>query len=978
MEQTTASPEPPLVGRRRELAALLEAFAAAADGRTRVALVAGEPGIGKTRLLAALAVRAAAAGATVLRGGAVDAAGMPPYLPFLEALGRHVRVAPLDALRAQAGGLSPALATLLPELAARLELPPGYPLPPEQARLRLYEAVGDFLAAIAAPRPLLLVLDDLHWADPASLDLLCYVARAQPAARLLVAGAYRAGEVADRPAFARALAELTRLRALTTVAVAPLATAEVDALAAGELGAPVEPETAQLLFAHSEGNPFFAEELLRGWREAGALAPAGDRWRLALPPGPALPPSIAGAVRQRLARLPAEVVELLRTAAIVGRAFDVALLADVAGQEPEAVEERLRDAAAAGLLRADGAEAFAFSHDKIRECLYDEVTAVRRRRLHGLIGRALETRPAPADAGRLAALAFHFARSGDRARGAAYAERAAERALAASAPDEALAHYRAALDLLDAGDARRGPALLGRGDAAVLAGAEREAADAFAAARDCFAGAGDRLAAGRAAHRLGRARARLEEHEPALAAFADALALLADAPGVELAPVLVDLGSLLAVSLHRQAEGVAHGRRALALAERAGEGRLIAAASRALGNLLVRGNALAAGIPLLERALAAAEAADDPAEAAECCACLAPAYFWLGAIGRSADVTRRRLAFAERCHDRYQFRHVYTWLAVCAGLRGRLGESADLLDRARAAVERLASPEPLAYVTFCRGALDYFRGEYAAAEARLREALARFREVGPGALVWYLGLLPLIQATRGDADEARAGMDELEALLAAVPAGTMPTGEPLAYLAQTALALGDRERLARYEPRLAAFREQFHDALTDRLLGQIATLRHDWATARDCLAAAEATARREELPWELGRTLEARATLALAESGRAATASAGDLLRAARAVFQQAGSVADERRLDERLRALAGRRAARPSLPAGLSAREAEVLRLVAAGRSNRAIAAALSVSEHTVAHHLTSIFAKTGADNRAAATAFAIRHGLA
>src|SRR5439155_5689573 len=229
----------------------------------------------------------------------------------------------------------------------------------------------------------------------------------------------------------------------------------------------------------------------------------------AAPPYQSLPPSIAGAVRQRLARLAPEVVELLRTAAIVGRAFDVALLAAVAGQEPEAVEEHLRAAARARLLRADGAEAFSFGHDKIRECLYEEVTAVRRRRLHGLIGRALETQDEPAGPQRLAELAFHFARSGDRARGAAYAERAAGQALRAYAPEEALAHYRAALSLLEAGDPRRGELLLGLGDAAVLAGAEHEAAATFAAAHAWLQRAGEPVAAAQAAHRLGQAWARL-------------------------------------------------------------------------------------------------------------------------------------------------------------------------------------------------------------------------------------------------------------------------------------------------------------------------------------------------------------------------------------------------------------------------------------------------------------------------------------
>lgn len=151
----TVSPKPPLIGRQREVALLWDQFEAAAHGRANVVFVTGEPGIGKTRLLAEIAARVERTGAAVLRGGGTEAAGMPPYLPFLEALGQHIRMAPLEQLREQAGAAVTILAGILPELPARLgELPPAYPLPPEQARLRLYEAAGAFLAAIAAfPSP---------------------------------------------------------------------------------------------------------------------------------------------------------------------------------------------------------------------------------------------------------------------------------------------------------------------------------------------------------------------------------------------------------------------------------------------------------------------------------------------------------------------------------------------------------------------------------------------------------------------------------------------------------------------------------------------------------------------------------------------------------------------------------------------------------------------------------------------------------
>ena len=699
--------------------------------------------------------------------------------------------------------------------------------------------MGAFLAAIADVRPLSLLFDDLHWADPASLDLLCHVMRHQSGARLLIAGAYREGEAEENPAFGRATAELTRLRVLSTIAVGPLPATAIAALAADYLGAPLDPAAGALLATRSEGNPFFAEELLRGWLESDTLSvadalPTQRAYALSGTTAAVLPPSVMGAVGQRLARLPPATVDVLRAAAIVGRRFDLDLLAEVVGQEPELVAEWLGEATRARLIHPDADERFVFNHDVIRECLYAEVTIVRRRRLHGYVGRALEARPERDDAHQLAELAFHFARSGDRARGATYATRAAEQALAAYAPDEALANYRQALDLVAAAAPRRGTLLLGLGEAAVLANVEDEAVAAFAAAQEAFQRAGEPLAAARAARLLGQAHWRREAIPAARAAFEAALALLegrpADLPDPELIRVLVDLGSLLGVSLHDTAGGIAYGQRALDLARQAGDRQLEAAASRTVGNLLVRANDPAAGIPLLERALALATGADDLVEAAECCACLAVAHFWQGAIDQSRAVTQQRLAFAERCHDRYQLRHVYTWLAVCDGMQGERAEADQWLDRAQAIVAHLASPEPLAYVLFCRGALAYASGEYAVAEDHVQEAIRLFRAVGPGALVWYLGMLGLVQATQGKAAEARATQDELETLLAAVPAGAPPP-EPLAYLVQVALVLGETERIARYYPQLLAMQGRFADLLLDRLLGEIEARRGDRTAA---------------------------------------------------------------------------------------------------------------------------------------------------
>src|SRR2546425_2850928 len=167
------SPSAPILGRQRELTLVMNHYEAAKRGHAHVVLLTGEPGMGKTRLLDEGALRTAQDGAVVLRGSASEAEGMPPFLPFLKAFGRYIRATPQDQLRRQIVGVPRTLVSLLPELAAYLpDLLASLPLPPDQARLRLYEAIGTFLEAISASHAVILILDDLHWADSASLDLL--------------------------------------------------------------------------------------------------------------------------------------------------------------------------------------------------------------------------------------------------------------------------------------------------------------------------------------------------------------------------------------------------------------------------------------------------------------------------------------------------------------------------------------------------------------------------------------------------------------------------------------------------------------------------------------------------------------------------------------------------------------------------------------------------------------------------------------
>lgn len=964
------------VSREPELAALRIALDAAQQGRLAVTLLSGDPGLGKSTLLEAITGEARLSGMTVLRGAAFDAEGMPPYLPFLEALGGYARQTPPEVLRAQVWEQAAVLAAVLPELLARLgEAPVSYPLPAEQTRVRLFDAVAAWLGAIAEAAPLVLVLDDLHWADPASCDLLRYLARRVRDRPIAILGAFRPANGAPALALPRALAALDEARVLAVIAVEPLPPTGTALLAEQYLGSRVDGGLVATLHAHSEGVPFIAEEVLRAWRADGALTLRDHAWRLLQEleqTDSSAPPSVTRVVQQRLSRLTPEDQAILQIAAVAGRVFAPANVVEAGEVGIDGVMAALDRAAALRLVHPlAGSDMFAFHHEAIRSGLLREISTYRRQHLHGALGHALEATGAVDDPRGLAEVAFHFAHSTERALGAHYALLAGEQSLRASAFEEARRQFALALALLPAQDDARGEILLGHGESASLAGHEAEAMASLTAAQAWFRERNDSRAV-QAAHLLGRVAWRQEQIEPARIAFRAALTLLGDDRSTDRVEVLVDLGTLQAVSGGDLAAGLAQVREAVALAESAGEPRLLARAWRAQGNLLVRANDLSPGIALLEDALALAVASGDLTEAAECCACLAPACWWQGDVARSEAVTQQRLAFALTSHDRFQLRHVYPWLAACAGIRGRIAEAEAEFARAEEVIAGLESPEPGAYLSFAQGALALETADLPRARAHLDEALAIFRSLGNAASGWYEGFAGLLTFASGDLAGAHDALANLEALVESSPPGAMAAGEPLVCAAQLALYLGDHARYPELMKLLERYPGQFHDLLVDRLRGEIALRLGDFTAAQSLLASAERQARVASLLWELARVHEARADLALAQG--AGIDVARTLLTEAQVLLARVGGTREATRLQARLEAMG----AGDGSIAGLTAREVEVLRCLAQGYSNRAIADALYLAPKTIEHHLTSIYTKLEVENRAQAAAFAVRHGLA
>jgi DNA-binding CsgD family transcriptional regulator/tetratricopeptide (TPR) repeat protein len=976
-------PSSPFVGRSAELAALRALVPRKAGERGRLALIGGEAGSGKSRLVGELAHEVASEGVLVLYG-ACDAVVHTPYRPFAEALDQLVRSTDPEVLRADLGSAGGELTRLLPDLPARVGgLPAPVAADPDTERHRLHTAVTDLLAGAGRRRPLLLVLEDGHWADTPTLVLLRHLARASSEARVLVLTTFRDTE-ADIPAeLADALADLRRSDDVVRLHLGGLTEDDVGEFVrragGGEID-PAEPELSRAIRDLTEGNAFLLCELWRALVETDAFAVEGGTLRLTRPLREiATPESVREVVSQRLTRLDPTSRDLLELAAVAGPEFELDVLRRAAPVELERIDA-LEPAMRAGVIEEllFPALAYRFTHELVRRALYDRLSVLRRAELHLRIAEALESVDRPQSGRVLADLAHHFAAAapiGGAAQAVEYNLLAAKAASAALAYDETTARLRTALETGIEDERRRAEILLDLGTALFRAGRSLESLQAFRQAAEIARDLGDGELLTRAAigfetscWRPGLAdegaRDLLEEASAALARNDSTLrvGLLAS-----LARALEYEGNSDRAALARE-DAIAMARR---IDDRPGLATVL------MGVYWARATtSLAEALEMLGEARDLAEDMGDVEGQAEATQWRVSALMALGEIAPAREELTVALDMAQNTRQPFNLHVSEHYRSALALLEGHLAEADEAAERSREWGQLLVGRDASGVYGIQMFGVRREQGRLAELAPVIRVLAAGDRGGGawrPG-LAAMLAELAMEEQVRGELDRVQAeGLEPLrEGLWLA----------SLTYLADAAGAVAHQGVASLVYPMLAPLAGTNvmigHGVAcygaADRYLGMLAATLGDTDGAAGHFEAAlqhnrqmGATTWLAHTAYEYGRML-----LAQGDSDR------GEQLLAEAALLAEAVGMPT---LLARVRALApvsSPPVSSPSLPDGLSIRELDVLRLVARGLSNREIGAALFISEHTAANHVRGILRKTDSANRTEATAYAYRRGLA
>ena len=990
---------PTLAGRSSELERLHAALDRANEGSSSTVLVAGEAGVGKTRLVTELASSANERGMLVLTGGAVGLGDSDlPYGPFAEAFrGLHRSVGPDRFLQAAGVGADD-MARLVPEALGR-RMPDGGPLEEgSEARARLFGSVQGMLAQLSVETPVLLVLEDLQWADPSSRSLLLSTARQLTGTRVALVATFRSDDLGRRHPLLPTLALLERLPNVERIDVQRLTPAAVREQIAGILGAVPPPRLVDEIVERSDGNPFFVEELLAGGPQLGRSG---------------VPPTIQDVIEVRLNALPDESQRMVRIAAVVGRRAEHDLLADLGGMSEVELIAAIRPAVDGHVLvpaEGDGRPSYAFRHALVREVAYDDLLPTERSALHRLVAEALSAQPDVnvADARSAAELAYHWSGAHDDPRALEASLRAARTASEIYAHDEALEHYERAIRLWDRvpdAAADTGTDLASLYDAAAAAassaGNARRAMELARAALESGPdGASESLgeAWARRTDRLAWYLSELGDQARGLAVVDQALGWIgSDFPGIGTARLLTTRGMLL-WGMGRYPEIVRTADTTIEAARRSGDVGIEASALLGVGAGRAAYGLLELGIADLREAHALFLAAPDPRTgiaASQLC-------YALNLGGRHAEVAVLVSEELERQASIGTLRRFQPFLVtdLVDGYveLGRWDEAVVLCEAELAqAAESRAAPWYLESL----GDIRARRGDVQGA----RELLSAASEaVGPADAVidrtWVLRTAIVLGRIEEDIDRVRGAVDE-----ALSTSADTAHDAPLWWLLCGALAAegdeAERAERRRDADGLTTARErgQHLARILDEAADALGSDDSRWpATLRAFVRQAAAERLRLEGRADVGAWVAAieayddlgyvyDAALCRLRLAETILASGGPREEAA-APLRAAAETALRLRaepLHAAVAALAGRARIDLGTPADsgddlgvrLTGREQEVLGLLAGGLTNREIGETLFISEKTASVHVSNILGKLGVGGRGAAVAMALRLGF-
>lgn len=747
------TPAVPLIGREGALELLAGSLARAERGTGELVLVGGEAGVGKTRLAAEVAREGYRRGALVLWGGSYEAEGLVPHGATVEALEEYLANLP-PGERSDVTRRHPALACLLPSLASRVgtgDLTSG------GNKTRLFAATARFLRELAARTPVVLILDDLHATDTASLELLHYLARAAPYERWLLAGTYREEEVQRGTPLHRLRSTVTRAGICRRIDLHRLARPETELLVRAILAdGTVPPALHGALHAVSAGNPLFLEELIRTMQERNQLELQGGEWRQHSAEWE-VPRGVSDLVEQRVHRLGDAVEQTLALAAVAGMEIRFDLLLAASTLDSPALVAALDTALASRILEEREGD-YVFYHPLVRAALYGQLSAPRRMILHGTVARALlQSQPDAVEA-----LAYHFGRSEERTRSIPYLELAGDRAAAAHANEAAIDFYSAALQHLatlsgDSAQTRVGTKL---GD--VLATLGRYV-DAEATYAQTLQHAQDALQRIELHRKLGETWEKRGEHARALDAFdraeeeARATGEIASATRVSL--LLSRGGALLGLARFYWADEAAQ--QALALA-RHGSDELMLARVRYLQAriAMARGNHPTA-LALCERALAVSESAGELRGTFACLSGMATSAAKLGDTAAAEAYQRRGIEVAETLGDPYFLAIAWNNLGVSAHTRGDYDLARECYRKCIPIREEIGDKEGLAISWINLGEAALYQGDLSEAEEDCRHSLELYHATQDTyGIAYVLATRASILSARGELCEAERSWQE--------------------------------------------------------------------------------------------------------------------------------------------------------------------------------------------------------------------------